>query len=49
MGRLEEARDTIAQLRAMTPVVVPNVMPYRNPDHRDFFLIGLRLAMGEKT
>jgi adenylate cyclase len=49
MGRLEEARDTIAQLRAMTPVVVPSVMPYRNPDHRDFFLIGLRLAMGEKT
>src|SRR3954471_18936164 len=40
MGRLEEARDTIAQLRAITPVVVPSVMPYRNPDHRELFLMG---------
>jgi hypothetical protein len=24
-------------------------MPYRNPDHREFFLSGLRLAAGETT
>jgi TolB-like protein len=49
MGRLDDARETIAQLRAITPVVMPSVMPYRNPDHREFFLSGLRLAAGETT
>jgi adenylate cyclase len=44
MGRLNEARDTILRLRALTPVVVPSVIPYRNPDHREFLLSGLRLA-----
>jgi adenylate cyclase len=47
MGRLDAARDTIAQLRTVTPAVMPSVMPYRNPDHREFFLSGLRLAAGE--
>jgi len=27
--------------------VVPSVTPYRNADHRELFLSGLRLAMGE--
>ena len=47
MGRLDDARDTIAQLRGITPVVVPSIMPYRNPDNRKLFLSGLRVAAGE--
>jgi TolB-like protein/class 3 adenylate cyclase len=49
MGRLDEARDTIDKLRAITPIVVPSVIPYRNPEHRELFLSGLHLAVGEAT
>jgi tetratricopeptide (TPR) repeat protein len=49
MGRLDEARETIKRLQAVTPVVVPNAMHWRNPEHREFFLSGLRLAAGEAT
>jgi adenylate cyclase len=49
MGRLEEAREIVRQLRALTPVVVPIVPPYRNPEHRELFLSGLRLAAAETT
>jgi len=47
MGRLDEAREIVNRLRAITPVVVPNVIRYRNPEHRELFLSGLRLAAGE--
>lgn len=47
MGRLNEAREIVERLRAITPVVVPDVAHYRNPDHRELFLSGLRLAAGE--
>jgi tetratricopeptide (TPR) repeat protein len=47
IGRLDEARAIVAQLREITPVVMPSVIPYRNPEHRDLFLSGLRLAAGE--
>jgi Flp pilus assembly protein TadD len=47
MGRLDEARATVARLRAITPLVLPNVLPWRNPEDREFFLSGLRLAIGE--
>jgi adenylate cyclase len=49
MGRLDEAREVVERLRAITPNVVPNAIPYRNPKHRELFLSGLRLAMGEGT
>jgi TolB-like protein len=49
MGRLDEAREIAKRLRAITPVVIPNVIPYRNPEHRELFLSGLRLAAGEAT
>jgi len=49
MGRLDDARQIIARLRAITPLVVPRVIPYRNPEHRELFLSGLRLAAGERT
>jgi pentatricopeptide repeat protein len=47
MGRLDEAREIVERLRAITSVVIPSVIPYRNPKHRDLFLSGLRLAEGE--
>jgi len=47
MGRLNEAREIVKRLRAITPVVVPSDTPYRNPEHRELFLSGLRLAAGE--
>jgi hypothetical protein len=30
----------------MTPVVIPNVIPYRNPEHYELFVSRLRLAAG---
>jgi len=47
MGRLDEARETIKRLQAVTPVVVPDASHWRNPEHRELFLSGLRLAAGE--
>ena len=49
MGRLDEAREIVAGLRAITPVVVPRDLPYRNPEDRELFLSGLRLAAGEAS
>jgi len=50
MGRLNEAREIVEQLRDMTPVVVPGAAPqWRRPELRDFYLSGLRLAAGEAT
>jgi TolB-like protein/class 3 adenylate cyclase len=49
MGRLDEAREIVARLRAVTPLVMPNEVPYRNPADRELFLSGLRLAAGEGT
>jgi len=49
MGRLDEAHGIIARLRAITDEVVPSDLPYRDPEHRELFLSGLRLAAGEKT
>ena len=47
MWRLDEARDIIARLRAITALVVPNDLLFRNPEDRELFLSGLRLAAGE--
>jgi adenylate cyclase len=47
MERLDEAREIVTRLRAITSVVVPNATPYRKPEHRELFLSGLRLAAGE--
>ncbi len=49
MGRLDEARATVAKLRAITPLVVPSDGPLRNPEDRELFLSGLRMAAGEAT
>jgi TolB-like protein len=49
MGRLADARAIVAKLRAITPLVVPNDLQYRNPEDHELLLSGLRLAMGEPT
>jgi TolB-like protein len=47
LGRTAEACDAIAQLRAITPQVMPSALPWRVREHRELLLSGLRLAMGE--
>jgi len=50
MGRLDEAREMVRRLRAIAPTVMPHAMyglQWRNPEHREFFLSGLRLAARE--
>jgi adenylate cyclase len=47
MGRLDEACAIVSRLRAITPQVMPSDLPFRNPEHRQLFLSGLRLAAGE--
>jgi TolB-like protein len=47
MGRLDEARDIVKRLREITPLLVPRAEHWRNPEDREFYLQGLRLAAGE--
>ena len=49
LGRMEEAREVIARLRAITPKLMPNASLLRNPDHRELYLSGVRMATGETT
>jgi adenylate cyclase len=44
MGRLDEARESVEQLRMITSTVIPTMIPHRRPEHRELFLSGLRLA-----
>jgi len=47
LGRLDEARAIVEQLRILTSVVIPDATHWRNPEHRRFYLSGLRRAAGE--
>jgi NADPH:quinone reductase-like Zn-dependent oxidoreductase len=47
VGRLDDAREIIAQLRAITPLLMPRAVPLRNAAQRELYLSGLRLASGE--
>ena len=49
MGRLDEAVEALRGLRTLTNVVVPSAAHWRNPEHRELYLSGLRLAAGEGT
>jgi adenylate cyclase len=44
LGRIDEARELIERLRSITPVLVPSASHWRNPEHRELYLSGLRLA-----
>jgi len=48
MGWLDEARAIAARLRAITVLVVPSTVELRNPEDRELYLSGLRMAMGEE-
>ena len=37
MGRLDDAREIVARLRAITSFVIPDASFLQNPEHRDFF------------
>jgi adenylate cyclase len=47
MGRFGEAREVLQRLRAITTVAVTSAAHLRDPEHRELFLSGLRLAAGE--
>jgi adenylate cyclase len=47
MGRLDEAREIVKRLRSLTATVVPSADHWRNPQDRELYLEGLRLAAGE--
>jgi adenylate cyclase len=49
MGRLDEARELIARLRHITPVVLPPFSHFRDLEQRELLRSGLRLAMGETS
>jgi adenylate cyclase len=48
LGQLDEAKVIIKRLRALTPEVLPSADHWRDPEQREYFLSGLRLAMSEK-
>jgi hypothetical protein len=39
----------VRRLRAITTVVVERATRYRNPEHRELYLSGLRMAVGETS
>ena len=47
MRRLDEAREVVRRLRTLTNVLVPSAENWRDPEHREFYLSGLRLASSE--
>ena len=49
LGRLDEAHEMVRRLRTLTTEVVPSATHWRNPEHRELFLSGLRMAAGEVT
>jgi adenylate cyclase len=52
LGRLRDAEEAVARLRTVTTAVMPtSVEQYRNPEYRELYMSGLRLALaaGEAT
>jgi len=47
MGRLNDARAVIEQLRTVGPVMASEINRFRRAEDRELFLSGLRLAAGE--
>jgi TolB-like protein len=46
MGRLKEAQEIVKRLRAITPTVIPTAEHWQIREDREYFLDGLRLAVG---
>jgi TolB-like protein/class 3 adenylate cyclase len=47
LGRLDDARGVVEHLRTITPVIIPPLATFRDPEQSELFLSGLRLAMDE--
>jgi adenylate cyclase len=47
LGRLEDARKLVNRLKEMTPVLIPNVEHWRLPEQQEFYVTGLRRAIGD--
>jgi adenylate cyclase len=47
-GRLDDARRTIETLKTLTEILVPPATHWRRAEDRDYYLTGLRLAIGEE-
>jgi adenylate cyclase len=47
LGRLKEAQKLMKRLQAITPVVIPNAEHWRISEDREYYLHGLRLAVGQ--
>src|SRR4051794_37261359 len=43
MGRVDDAEDAVKRLRGIAPVMPSYATPFRNPEHRELYLSGLRL------
>jgi TolB-like protein/class 3 adenylate cyclase len=46
MGRLRDAQDMVQRLRGITPLLIPSAEHWRIPEDREFYLAGLRQAVG---
>jgi TolB-like protein len=46
LGRLKEAQEMVKRLQAITPGVIPPAEHWRMRDDREYYLDGLRLAVG---
>ena len=46
LGRLDEAQEVVKRLRAITAIVIPSAEHWRIREDREFYLDGLRLAVG---
>ncbi|HEX3418341.1 MAG TPA: tetratricopeptide repeat protein [Stellaceae bacterium] len=47
MGRLDDAREIVERLRAITSIAMPDASQHRNVEHRELLVSGLRIATGE--
>jgi len=47
MDRLDDAREVVTRLRAITSAVIPDVSFLRNAEQRELLMSGLHLAAGE--
>jgi len=49
VGRLDEAKEIVSRLRTVTETIIPSTLHFRNSEHRELYMAGLRLAAGEET
>jgi len=47
MGRLDDAREAMRRLRAVTSLAIPDLSYLRNPEYRELLLSGLQMAAEE--